>query len=44
MLQLSDTSATGTPGTATYNPTENFGSAPQKLGRRLMEVSAKFSF
>jgi hypothetical protein len=43
-LQLSDTSAGGSPSTATYNPTENFGSAPQKLGRRLMEVSAKFSF
>jgi hypothetical protein len=43
-LQLSDTSATGTPQTATYNPSEGFGSAPQKLGRRLMEVSAKFSF
>jgi hypothetical protein len=43
-LQLSDTSANGSPATATYSPTENFGSAPQKLGRRLMEVSAKFSF
>jgi hypothetical protein len=43
-LQLSDTSATGSPTTATYNPTENFGSAPQKLGRRLMEVSAKYTF
>ncbi|HEX4005038.1 MAG TPA: carboxypeptidase-like regulatory domain-containing protein [Acidobacteriaceae bacterium] len=43
-LQLSDTSAGATPATATYSPTENFGSAPQKLGRRLMEVSAKYSF
>jgi hypothetical protein len=43
-LQLSDTSAGGSPATATYSPTENFGSAPQKLGRRLLEVSAKFSF
>lgn len=43
-LQLSDTSATGTPATATYNPLSGFGSAPQKLGRRLMEVSAKFTF
>jgi hypothetical protein len=43
-LQLSDTSANGSPTTATYNPTEDFGSAPLKLGRRLMEVSAKYSF
>jgi hypothetical protein len=43
-LQLSDTSANGTPATATYNPSSGFGSAPQKLGRRLMEVSAKFTF
>jgi len=43
-LQLSDTSAGGSPTTATYNPTEGFGSAPLKLGRRLLEVSAKFSF
>jgi hypothetical protein len=44
ILQLSDTSVTGSPTTATYNPGEGFGSAPLKLGRRLMEVSAKFSF
>jgi hypothetical protein len=44
ILQLSDTSATGSPATATYNPTEGFGSAPMKLNRRLMEVSAKFTF
>jgi hypothetical protein len=43
-LQLSDTSANGSPTTATYNPTEGFGSAPQKLGRRLVEISAKFNF
>jgi hypothetical protein len=43
-LQLSDTAANGTPAGATYNPLSGFGSAPQKLGRRLMEVSAKFSF
>jgi len=43
-LQLSDTSATGSPSTAAYNPTEDFGSAPQKLGRRLSEVSLKFEF
>jgi len=43
-LQLSDTSANGSPTTATYNPAEGFGSAPLKLGRRLLEVSAKFTF
>jgi len=30
--------------TASYNPSNGFGSAPYKLGRRLMEVSAKFTF
>ncbi len=39
-LQLSG----ATPATATYNPTEGFGSAPLKLGRRLSEVSLKFDF
>jgi len=29
---------------ATYDPASGFGFAPQKLGRRLLEVSAKFSF
>lgn len=29
---------------AAYNPASGFGYAPQKLGRRLMEVSAKFTF
>jgi hypothetical protein len=43
-LQLSDTSVNGSPTTATVNPASGFGSAPQKLGRRLMEVSAKFNF
>ncbi|HEV2577648.1 MAG TPA: carboxypeptidase-like regulatory domain-containing protein [Acidobacteriaceae bacterium] len=43
-LQLSDTSANATPQTATYNPATGFGSAPQKLGRRLSEVSLKFDF
>jgi hypothetical protein len=43
-LQLSDTSPTGSPATATYNPGEGFGSAPLKLGRRLSEVSLKFDF
>ncbi|MGA3133958.1 MAG: carboxypeptidase-like regulatory domain-containing protein [Terracidiphilus sp.] len=43
-LQLSDTAANATPPQATYNPLSGFGSAPLKLGRRLMEVSAKFTF
>jgi hypothetical protein len=43
-LNLSDTSATGTPATATYNPAEGFGSAPQKIGRRVSEVSLVFKF
>jgi hypothetical protein len=33
-----------TPTTATYNPSSGFGSAPQKLGRRLSELSLKFDF
>lgn len=43
-LLLSDTSASATPTTATYVPSGQFGSAPQKLGRRLLEISAKFNF
>ena len=43
-LLLSDTSAGATPTTAKYDPSGSFGSAPQKLGRRLMEISAKFNF
>jgi len=43
-LLLSNTAAGATPPSATYSPTEDFGSAPQKLGRRLMEVSAKYTF
>jgi hypothetical protein len=43
-LQLSDTSVNATPTTATYNPANGFGSAPQKLGRRLSEISLKFDF
>ncbi len=43
-LQLSDTSPNGSPSTATYNPSEGFGSAPLKLGRRLSEVSLRFAF
>jgi hypothetical protein len=44
ILSLSDAVAGGTPGGATYNPSSGFGSAPLKLGRRLVEVSAKFNF
>ncbi|HEY4011567.1 MAG TPA: carboxypeptidase-like regulatory domain-containing protein [Acidobacteriaceae bacterium] len=43
-LQLNDTSPNATPETATYNPATQFGYAPQKLGRRLSEVSLKFDF
>jgi hypothetical protein len=43
-LQLSDTSPNATPQTAIYNPATGFGAAPQKLGRRLSEVSLKFDF
>jgi hypothetical protein len=43
-LLLSNTTAGATPQSATYSPSADFGSAPQKLGRRLMEVSAKYSF
>jgi Carboxypeptidase regulatory-like domain len=43
-LVLSDTSSTGTLSSAKYDPASGFGFAPQKLGRRLMEVSAKFTF
>jgi len=41
---LSDTSVNGSPTTATYSPTEGFGSAPLKLGRRLSEFSLKYDF
>lgn len=43
-LLLSNTAAGATPQSATYVSSGGFGSAPQKLGRRLMEVSAKFNF
>ena len=42
-LLLNDTSANASPTTAT-NPQSGFGSAPQKLGRRLLEVSLKYNF
>ena len=43
-LQLSDTSVNGSPTTATYDPSTDFGSAPLKIGRRLSEVSLKYEF
>ncbi len=43
-LNLSDVGPNGSYAGATYNPTSGFGSAPQKLGRRLVEVSARFNF
>jgi hypothetical protein len=39
-LSLNGTSVSN----AAYSPSSGFGFAPQKLGRRLVEVSAKFSF
>jgi hypothetical protein len=39
-LSLNGTSVSN----AAYDPASGFGFAPQKLGRRLLEVSAKFSF
>ncbi len=39
-LSLNGTSVSN----AAYDPSSGFGFAPQKLGRRLLEVSAKFSF
>ena len=43
-LNLSDVAPGGTFGGATYQPSSGFGFAPQKIGRRLLEVSAKFNF
>ena len=44
-LNLSNVSAAGgSYATAAYDPASGFGFAPQKLGRRLLEVSAKFNF
>jgi hypothetical protein len=43
-LNLSDAVAGGTYAGAVYSPASGFGQAPQKLGRRLLEVSAKFNF
>ena len=43
-LLLSDTSAGATPSSAKFDPASGFGFAPQKLGRRLSEVSLKYDF
>jgi hypothetical protein len=43
-LNLSDAVAGGTYANASYSPSSGFGFAPQKLGRRLLEVSAKYTF
>ena len=43
-LQLSDTSAGGTPQTATPPAGTSFGYSPLKLGRRLSEISLKYEF
>jgi hypothetical protein len=43
-LQLSDTSVNGTPGSATYDPSTGFGSAPLKLGRRISGISLRYTF
>ncbi len=43
-LNLSDTSANGTPASAAYSPASGFGFAPLTIGRRLSEVSLKFDF
>ena len=43
-LVLSDSSVNATPATATNNPSSGFGYAPQKLGRRLSEISLKYEF
>ena len=43
-LNLSDVASNGSYSGATYSPSSGFGFAPQKIGHRLMEVSAKFNF
>jgi hypothetical protein len=45
-LNLSNLTATTTPppGSATYQPSSGFGFAQYKTGRRLVEVSAKYTF
>ena len=43
-LVMSDTSPNASLASATNSPSSGFGYAPLKLGRRLMEVSASYSF
>jgi hypothetical protein len=43
-LTLSDLSPGATPASAKYSPSSGFGFAPYKLGRRLVELSARFTF
>jgi hypothetical protein len=43
-LSLNDRSAAGTPQTAVYDPTSRFGFADYKQGRRVIEVSMKYTF
>ncbi len=43
-LSLSDVSPGATTATAVYSPSSGFGFAPYKLGRRLVELSAKYTF
>lgn len=43
-LTLSDLTPGATPASAKYSPSSGFGFAPYKLGRRLLELSARFSF
>ena len=43
-LNLSDVAGNGSYAGAAYSPSSGFGFAPLKLGRRLVEVSAKYNF
>ena len=42
--QMNLTMAGTSPSTAVYSPSSRFGLAPYKLGRRLLELSAKLNF
>ncbi len=43
-LSINDTNPGATPATATYSPTSRFGFADYKQGRRVVEMSLKYSF
>ena len=43
-LSLNDTSPGATPASAVYSPTSRFGFADYKSGRRVLELSLKYSF